>query len=61
MQIVQDKLYFYSSAIKTKIINRFIKFRCKNVGKLMSKNNFKKTSCLRASKSTYRNERDGNQ
>lgn len=44
------------SAIKTKIINRFIEFRCKNFGKLITKNNKKKTSCLRASKSVAMRE-----
>lgn len=37
--------------IKTKMINRFIEFRCKNLGKLLTKNVFKSTAILKASKS----------
>jgi len=37
--------------IKTKMINRFIKFRCKNLGTLLTKNIKKNAACLKASKS----------
>jgi len=53
---LMDYKFCKCSAIKTKIINRFIEFRCKNLGKLMTKNIKKKTSCLRASKSVAMKE-----
>lgn len=37
--------------IKTKMINRFIEFRCKNLGTLLTKNMKKSAACLKASKS----------
>lgn len=37
--------------IKTKVINRFIEFRCKNLGTLLTKNMKKIAACLKASKS----------
>jgi len=37
--------------IKTKMINRFIEFRCKHLGTLLTKNMKKSAACLKASKS----------
>jgi len=46
MKKLQSELMNYKfskcSVIKTKIINRLTEFRCKNVGKLLTKNNLKK-------------------
>jgi len=37
--------------IKTNMINRFIKFRCKNLGTFLTKNIKESAACLKASRS----------